>query len=112
MRKAEALTHWRSLDNQAPLKPESIPYKHRGTTYGADGVRIEGTQQFVDAVLARLTDLLAFENNTTRLGLAYNQVEPRDGKPNDYVGNYVCYVKVHERGGEAQMVNTMFNAYR
>ena len=103
--KAEALNHWRNLPNQGLQMPDSIPYKHRGTTYGADGIRIEGTQQFIDSVLAQLKGLLHGENTDTRLALNYQQVESREGKPNVFAGNWVCYVKVHERGSEAQMVN-------
>jgi len=109
MRKAQTLAHWRNLPEGAPLNPEAIPYKQRGSTYGADGVRIEGRPEFVDAVLGRLKPLLDAENNRTRLGLSYGTVEPRDGKACNYVGNIVCYVKVHERGGEAQITNAILS---
>ena len=103
--KSAALSHWRNLAPAQPLKPEPIAYKHQGTTFGADGIRIEGRQEFVNAVLSRLHDLLQCENTETRLALNYQQVEAKDGKPNVFAGNWVCYVKVHERGHEAKMVN-------
>ena len=107
MRKDEALRHWRDLPEQPVKSPDPIEYKHRGTTYGADGIRIEGTRDFIDSVLANLKPLLDSENSHTRLALNYQQVTAREGKPNDFHGNWVCYVKVHERGHEAQR----FNAY-
>lgn len=103
--KEQALDHWRNLPSQSILAPESIPYKHRGTTYGADGIRIEGRREFIDSVLAQLKTLLEVENGSTRLSLNYQSVEPRDGRDNAFAGNFVCYIKVHERGHEAKMAN-------
>ena len=103
--KGEALAHWRNLPDQGVTMPHAIPYKHRGTTYGADGIRIEGRREFIDSILAQLKPLLAGENTSSRLALNYQQVEAKDGKPNAFAGQWVCYVKVHERGSEAQMVN-------
>jgi|TARA_R100000656_G_scaffold48031_1_gene39016 hypothetical protein len=106
--KSQTLSHWRELPDQQDLNPDAIPYKHRGTTFGADGLRIEGTRTFVDAILSRIKPLLDGENGTTRLGLNYQQVESKDGKPNDFAGNWVCYVKIHERGHEAQIANSRY----
>ena len=72
MTKKEALNHWRSLP--AALNPmehmEAIPYKTRGSRYGACGVRIDGSPEFVDAVLSCLKSMLAGESVHTRLELA------------------------------------------
>lgn len=110
MSKSQALNHWQGLQENQPVNQDVIPYKHSGSTYGADGVRIEGSQEFIDSVLSRLKDLIAGENTQTRLGLNYQQVEAKPGKPNAFAGNWVCYVKLHERGGEAQMVNAFASA--
>ena len=111
--KSEALEHWRTLDGQGhQLRPTPIPYKHRGSTYGADGLRIEGSRDFIDCVLARVRDLMQCENSETRLALNYQQVEPREGKSTTYAGQWVCYVKVHERGSEAQMANAFVGGLR
>lgn len=107
LKKADALARWRNLPEDAPLKPTVIPYKHEGSTYGHDGVRIEGSPAFIDAVLGRLKDLLALEGPTTRIGLAYQKVMPRPGKPGNG-GDCVCYVKFHERGDEAKILNTRY----
>ena len=101
--KKQALAHWARLPKRAALEPRAIPYKQGGSTYGLDGVRIEGSREFIDAVLGRLSDLLAFENCNTRLALNYQKVQPRDGK--ECLGDWVCYIKVHERGQEAKAVN-------
>ena len=107
--KKEAIAHWRALPATAKLKPRAISNRHKGSTYGYDGVRIEGSKQFIDAVLGRLSDLLACENSNTRIGLNYTAVAPRPGKDHNG-GEYVCYVKVYERGDEAQGVNAWMSA--
>jgi len=110
MSKSQALSHWQSLPDNQAINQDVIPYKHSGSTYGADGIRVEGSQEFIDSVLSRLKDLIAGENTQTRLGLNYQQVEAKPGKPNAFAGNWVCYVKLHERGHEAQAVNAFASA--
>ena len=105
--KAEALAHWRALPDAMPMKPRAINNRHKGSTYGHDGVRLEGSRAFIDACLSRLKPLLAAENGRTRLSLNYQRVEPREGKRASG-GDFVCYVKVHQRGSEAQHVNAIF----
>jgi len=107
MKKEQLLNHWAKLPQSAPLKPRPIRYKHTGSTYGYDGVRIEGSPEFIDAVLGRLKDLLDNESATTRLGVAYAEVKAKPGKDHNG-GEYVCYVKIHERGDEAKAINQAF----
>lgn len=107
LKKADALARWKTLPTDAKLKPRAISNKHKGSTYGHDGVRIEGSPEFIDAVLGRLKDLIACENARTRIGLNYTPVTARPGKDHSG-GEAVCYVKVYERGDEAKHVNAMF----
>ncbi|MFP4192796.1 MAG: hypothetical protein ACLFU6_12060 [Candidatus Hydrogenedentota bacterium] len=87
------------------IRPRPVPYRHEGSTYGADSIRITGTPDFVDSVLSRLKDMLEHENGVTRLQVSYKDVEGRPDKPAYYTGNEVaCYIQVHERGGEAQIL--------
>ena len=106
-KKSEALAHWASLPKDAPLRPHAIAYKATGSTYGHDGVRVEGSREFVDAVLGRLSDLLAEENDDTRIGISYQTVEAKPGKDHNG-GEYVCYLKFHQRGDEARIVNKVW----
>ncbi len=108
LNKSKAMAHWACLSDIETVFPYPIPHKHTGTTFGADGIRIEGTREFIDSILGKLKFLLQSENSETRLALNYQQVEAREGKPNDFAGNWVCYVKVHERGHEAQIMNQVF----
>jgi hypothetical protein len=108
MKKEQALKHWAALPANQPVKPAVVPYKHKGSTYGQDGIRITGSPAFIDSVLSRLKELLAHENAETRLQLSY--AEATDKETGAKTGSYSCYVQVHERGGEAQMVNAYASA--
>jgi hypothetical protein len=103
MKKSEMLQHWRNLPANQPIKPAVVPYKHEGTTYGEDGIRITGSQRFIDSVLSRLKDLLEFESSETRLQVTYQQ--SKDRVSGEMLGSYNCYAQVHERGGEAKSIN-------
>jgi len=106
MRKAEFLDHFAAITPNQTLKISSVPYKHEGSTYAEDGIRITGSKQFIDSVLSRLTDLLTFENGQTRLQCVYK--ESLDRHTQLPLDSWNCYLQVHERGGEAKMVNAMF----
>lgn len=108
MKKAEFLKHWVGLPANQPIKPTFVPYKHKGTTFAEDGIRITGTPEFIDSVLSRLKDLLAFENTQTRLQVLH--AESKDRKTGQPTGSYSCYVQVHERGEEAKMANALASA--
>jgi hypothetical protein len=99
MKKAVILAHWQSLPRQQKLAPRPVPYRHEGSTYDQDGIRITGSRAFIDAVLSRLTDLLEFEKGRTRLQVSYQEATDKDdGRP---LGSWSCYIQVHERGGQA-----------
>ena len=112
--KETTLKQWAALPpQQDPLQHmEAIPYKASGSRYGACGIRIDGTPAFIDAVLSNLKTLLDGENGSTRLELARRDVEPvlevhgeRKVFANTANGAQVCYIRLHERGHEAKMVN-------
>ena len=102
MTKAEALEHWSGLE-ETPLHMAPVPYKATGSKYGFDGIRIDGTRRFIDSVLAQIKPLMEQENGGTRLELNYTETTERETR--EPTGAWVCYVRVHERGHEAQMVN-------
>lgn len=108
MRKKDLLGHWQGLRTDLPLTPSPVPYRHEGSTYAEDGIRITGSPQFIDAVLGRLKDLLKFEGTETRLQVSYR--ESGDKVTREPTGSYQCYVQVHERGDEAKVVNVLATA--
>jgi len=108
MKKAEILTHWNSIEPDQKIKIAEVPYKHRGSTYDQDGIRLTGSKEFIDSVLSRIKELLSYENHVSRLQLVYK--ESHDRKTQAKLGSYNCYIQVHERGGQAKMINTAFNS--
>ena len=115
--KAETLQHWTNLPKgQDPLKHmQPIPYKAEGSRYGACGVRIDGSPEFIDAVLSNLKSLLDGENQVTRLELARSEVKPtvingeRKAFHNTARAAEVCYIRLHQRGHEGVIAATIFN---
>lgn len=119
MKKEDALLRWKSKPANLPLKDHVsvIPYRSEGSKYGAGGVRIDGTPEFIDAVLSRLKDLIEFENDETRLELSRSEVKAvtvagkTKGFSNAARNAETCYVRVHERGHEAKMARTFFERH-
>jgi len=109
MKKADAIARWQQLEPRQDPLPHMIPipYKASGSTYGACGVRIDGTPEFIDAVLSNLKPLLDGENNVTRLGLVRNPVDgSKLGKSFDNAARQaeVCYIRLHVRGAQGAIV--------
>lgn len=112
--KAGELARWATLPDANPLKAmEIIPYKSAGSKYGACGIRIDGTPEFIDAVLSKLKELIDGENAMTRLELARSVV---DGSginkklPNATNGAECCYIRLHERGDEGKIMNARYGS--
>ncbi len=111
MTKKEALNHWRNLpeglDPMAHMA--AIPYKTKGSRYGACGVRIDGNPAFVDAVLSCLKSMLDGEGVHTRLELARRGVvSDFKATPNADSDSEVCYIRLHERGREGKIAACVF----
>ena len=114
MTKAESLDHWRALSpGQNPLSHMApIPYNTAGGRYGCDGIRIDGSPAFIDAVLSRLQSLLDGENCVTRLELARHAVKVQPGYKsgqNAGKGAEVCYVRLHMRSTQGSAVSSFFD---
>ena len=106
MKKAEFISHWNLIEPNQKLSLRPIAYKHKGSTFDEDGVRILGSPEFIDAVLSRIKDLLEYENGQTRLSISHSEATDKDtGRP---LGSYKAYIQVHERGQQAQAMNAMF----
>lgn len=110
MQKSEFLSHLAALPANQPVNPSPVPYKHEGSTYSEDGIRITGSRAFIDSVLSRVKDLLAFENGETRLQVSYQ--ESTDRKTRARIDSFNCYIQVHKRGGQAVTANAFISAMR
>ncbi len=105
MQKKEFIEYWRGIHpNGGPVDTmEAVPYKHTGTTYAEDGIRLTGSREFIDSILGVLQPLLARESATERLQVVYQQSTDRETKA--LLPSWNCYIQVHQRGREAQAVN-------
>lgn len=108
MRKKEFLEHWTAIPADQKVRPCPVRYKHKGSTYDEDGIRITGSPKFIDSVLSLLKGLLEYENGNTRLQVMYKQ--STDRKTEMLIDGYNCYIQVHERGSEAKIVNAYASA--
>ena len=106
MKKEQFLHHFSKIPKNQKIAVSPIPYKHEGSTYDCDGIRLTGSQEFIDSVLSRITDMLEYENGQTRLQVVYKEsVDRATQQPLD---SYNCYLQVHYRGNEARHFNTLF----
>jgi len=112
------INHWQALKPNQDIFPMPIAYKHEGSTYDEDSIRITGSKTFIDSVLSHLKQLLDNENDDTRLQLVYKEsMDKESGQP---LNSWNCYIQVHERGQESRMMNAFirgikeknFNKYR
>jgi hypothetical protein len=98
--KEQILNFWSRLPGAMPIQPfKVVPKAHQGSTYTYDGVRVTGTQQFINSIVSRIKDLINYDQGNTRLHLRYRQQVDKDTQeplPN----SFVFYVQVRERGKE------------
>lgn len=95
--KKDILSYWKNLRPDIPLAIQPLPYGQSGTTYGKDGIRITGSQQFITSVLPRLKEFLQFESPNSKLQVVYRQTDT--SKTGDHSGNsFAFYIQVKERG--------------
>ncbi len=94
--KEQILQFWKTVSPNSPLAMKPIPYDHEGSTIQEDTVRITGSKEFIASVLSRLKDFLNYENQDTKVMVAYRQ-SPRSFLPGNK-NSYIFYLQVMERG--------------
>lgn len=114
MKKSTVLENWKRLEADQPILPVMLPiaYRATGSKYGACGIRIDGTPEFIDAILSHLKELIDGENDDTRLQLSRSKVENNGNHnfANRELDAECCYIRLHERGVESKMLNRMVRA--
>ena len=109
--KAQVLEQWRELPENVHILSvmQPIPYKTEGRSFGTDGIRIDGSPKFVDAVLGKLKELIDGENAITRLGLSRSPANTEfKSNPNASGDAEVCYIRLHVRGHEGSIAMGAF----
>lgn len=79
--KDEVLNIWRNLRPDLPIYmtpmdevPEGMVKGH--SSYGEDGVRITGSWGFIASVMARLKDIVSYENPQNKLRIVFRGIDP------------------------------------
>lgn len=104
-KKDDVLTFWQHLQPNMPLNIQPIPPQHKGRRYDVDGIRINGSRQFIASVLSRLKDLLQFENRPgTKLDIEYRQAKKKPGISEPKFTCYIYAVQEEPSGGPANAV--------
>jgi len=94
--KEQILSFWKTVAPNSPLALKPIAYDHEGSSIQEDTVRITGSKEFISSVLSRLKDFLNYENDKTKVMVAYRQ-SPRSFLPGNK-NSYIFYLQVMERG--------------
>jgi len=99
--KQDVIKIWENLEPKNPFPfMLPIPAGHKGKTFGLPGVRIDGSEEFIMAILSNLKPLLEGENTSTRLNVSFIDCsEAKDGF-NKGNGGAVCYIRLHQRPKE------------
>lgn len=97
-KKPEILHMWKNARPDTPIIITPIDDKPDGqsSSYGEDGVRVTGSWQFIASVIARLKEIIGYENPQTKLRLVFRSVD-RSRSRNDRQ-SYVFYVNLERRG--------------
>lgn len=94
--KDDVIKYWQSLIPARTIYMTPVPADHKGSTYSQDGIRITGSRQFIDGVLARIKDLIHQESAESKLEVAYRQIDGAK-QVNDRPDTYVFYCMVRQR---------------
>lgn len=79
-KKAEIIQLWKNLRTDVPIiiSPLSDQLENPNTeksTYGEDGIRISGSWAFITSILAKIKELIYYENPQTKLRLVFRGVD-------------------------------------
>ena len=96
MEKDQIMKYWQSL-RPVPIQYSPIAPGKKGSTFGEDGLRLTGSQRFIDSILARIKDVMQYENPHTKLNVVYRQVQRQGIQPTDKTTSFVFYAQVKDR---------------
>lgn len=93
-KKDDIIRLWSALQDRN-IMPRPIPPHHKGSSYSQDTLRITGTSEFINSVLARIKDFLRYETPSLDLDVTYHQIIDKYERPVD--DKFVCYIKVRQK---------------
>jgi len=96
MQKDQVMQYWQSL-RPGPIQFDPIQPGKKGSTFGEDGLRITGSRTFIDSILARLKDMMQYENPHTKLNVVYRQVQYKGSQLPEKNTSFVFYAQAKTR---------------
>ena len=91
--KHEIVQMWQNL-RPTPILMRPVPQHEKGSRFRHDGIRITGSPVFINSILGRIKDIIAYDKSPgMRLDLEYKEVKAGSGGPES---GYVCYIHVEE----------------
>ncbi len=99
-KKKDVMNTWKMLRPETPIymTPMSHADAANMKTYGEDGLRITGSYVFITSVMAKLKELLAYENPQSKLRIVFRGIDKShqgaSGKK-----SFVFYVNLENRSG-------------
>jgi hypothetical protein len=99
--KDEVLELWKNLRPDLPIIMTPIADKPVGkkgnSSYGEDGIRVTGSWEFIASVMARLKEIVGWENPSHKLRIVFRGIDPnRLSQPNRQ--SFAFYVNLEKRG--------------
>lgn len=98
-KKPEIMQMWQNLQPNTPITMMPImdvPDGQEHSTYGEDGIRITGSWYFISSVMAKIKDIVHFENPQNKLRLVLRAVSKDKVARNDRQ-SYVFYCNLENR---------------
>lgn len=91
--KDDVMKMWQNL-RPTPIMMKPVPQNQKGSRFHHDGLRITGSPSFINSVLSRVKEIMAYENSpSVRLDVEYREVKAGSGGSE---AGYVCYIHVEE----------------
>lgn len=100
-KKAEIMQTWKNLRPDIPIIIQPMTnnmLKSDGkSSYGEDGLRITGSWSFIASILARVKEIINYENENTRLKLVFREVDKSKKGIMNNKSSFVFYINLEPR---------------
>lgn len=93
-KKSEIIQMWQNL-KPSPIMMRPVEPGHKGTRFRNDGIRITGSSEFINSVLARFKDILAYDNQPN-MSLDVEYRLQTSGKQGVSMPSYAFYVYLEQ----------------
>lgn len=97
-KEADVMKMWKDARSDIPVLMSPVSIHHRGSKYAQDGIRITGSSTFINSVLGKLKDILAYESPNVDVEVEYRQILDKTGQDKGSP-KFVFYVHLKEKGG-------------